>query len=86
MASGVITGLVCDHDPDLSAMAWYCDNTKRGIHGVAQKDASSWGLYDMPGKVRQWCQEGDGEYLPAPQGDRWATCLSGPKGAGRFLV
>ena len=68
-ANGEITRLFCDHDPILDAMGWYCGNSQRRTHQVAQKNANAWSLYDMHGNVSEWCQDSYAEYLEAPQKD-----------------
>ncbi len=38
----------------LADFAWSDDNSDGETHEVAKKKPNSWGLYDMPGNVREW--------------------------------
>jgi len=56
-ANGGITQRACSYDPNLDAIGWYCYNAESKTHSVAGKAPNAWGLYDMSGNMKEWCQD-----------------------------
>ncbi len=51
------TGPDCFLDPNLESIGWYCYNSDKRPHLVAQKQANAWGLYDVSGNANEWCND-----------------------------
>ena len=53
-----------DDESDLALMGWYGGNSGDTTHPVAQKAPNAWGLFDMLGNVREWCEDWYDIYPP----------------------
>jgi sulfatase modifying factor 1 len=54
---------------ELSKFGWYTENSGGKTRPVGQKKPNSWGLFDMHGNAREWCQDWFGKYAPGPAVD-----------------
>ena len=43
--------------PPLKEVAWFNKNSNSATHEVAKKKPNGYGLYDMSGNVREWCND-----------------------------
>lgn len=74
--AGTSTRFSYGDDPgltDFADYAWYGPNSDGQTHPVGQKLPNRWGLYDMHGNVKEWCQDWHAKALPGgrvvdPQG------------------
>ena len=62
-----------DDVTQLGEYAWYYGHSDSKTHPVGEKKPNNWGLYDMYGNVREWCEEGwHKNYEEAPKdGTAW---------------
>ncbi len=67
-------GTTGDYAGHLDDLAWYKSNSAGSTQPVATRQPNAWGLYDMHGNVREWCQDGEPfETQYAIRGGSWAS-------------
>ena len=66
-------------EPNLAAVGWYCGNAGSTPHGVRQKPANQWGLYDVHGNVWEWVHDWylSGYYALSPACDPTGPTTTG---------
>lgn len=55
----------------LRQYGWFADNSDEKTHGIGQKKANRWGLFDLYGNVSEWCEDvySPGYYKESPETD-----------------
>jgi formylglycine-generating enzyme required for sulfatase activity len=79
-----------DDASKLGEYAWYAENSGNRPHPVGKKKPNAWGLYDIYGNVREWCQDRyDGGYYAKSPTDDPPGPATGPgrvlRGGGWFI-
>jgi hypothetical protein len=68
--AGTDTQWSCGDDKQqLAQVAWYDANANGNVQPVAGLAANPWGLHDMHGNVREWCQDDQRTYVATPEQD-----------------
>jgi formylglycine-generating enzyme required for sulfatase activity len=68
-------GTTGDYWSDVGEIGWYSDNSGEKTHPVGGIPSNAFGLYDMPGNVKEWCEDWyHPSYDGAPaDGSAWLT-------------
>ena len=54
-------------ESDLARVGWYGENSGGGPHPVGEKEANTFGLFDVHGNVWEWCRDEYRGYETKPQ-------------------
>ena len=71
------------NESNIKDYAWHCDNCGGVTSPVGQKRPNAWGLHDMSGNVKEWCEDDwHDSYAGAPtDGRAW---VDSPRGSDRL--
>ena len=77
-----------DSEDDLSRAGWYSENSGDKLHPVGDKEPNAFGLYDMHGNVREWCEDHwHDNYKGAPSdGSAWIVSKVGSYGFLSYFI
>lgn len=64
---------------DITTYAWFSQNSGNATKAVGLKPANSFGLFDLSGNVREWCQDCDGAYARTSQVDPTGPVYGTPR-------
>jgi formylglycine-generating enzyme required for sulfatase activity len=56
-----------DTEQDLAKVGWYSGNSGMRLHAVRELEPNGWGVYDVHGNVREWCNDASGDYTTEPR-------------------
>ncbi len=85
--AGTTTRFYWGDDPDYTELedyAWFFNNSSHSTHDVGLKLPNAWGLHDMAGNVKEWCEDDwHDNYHGAPiDGSAW---VDSPRDTWRLL-